>query len=152
MKRRRQQGLSNCTGSRIQCMLLVTNQCRALKDILFFDQSDKSPDSGLRADDELSKYIRHPFPGKKDYLIAGYWWSHGIWRGQKSMNPDRNVQRWNELLPQWKSFWYLLCIGPYCCVVALMMQHVDARYSCKRSERWLWHFCALQLDEKSVVA
>ena len=54
-------------------MLLVTNQCRALKDILFFDQSDKSPDSGLRADDELSKYIRHPFPGKKDYLIAGYW-------------------------------------------------------------------------------
>ena len=59
-------------------MLLVTNQCRAVKDILFFDQSDKSPDSGLRADDELSKYIRHPFPGKKDCLIAGYWRTHGI--------------------------------------------------------------------------
>jgi len=44
-----------------------------------FDQSDKSPDSGLWADDELSKYIRHPFPGKKDRPIAGYWRiCHGI--------------------------------------------------------------------------
>ena len=38
----------------------------------------------------------------------------------------------------------ILCIAPYCCVVALMMQHVDARYSCKRSERWLWHFRPLR--------
>ena len=46
----------------------------------------------------------------------------------------------------------IMCIAPYCCVVALMMQHVDARYSCKRSERWLWHFRPLRLDEKSVLA
>ena len=32
-------------------MLLVTNRCGALKDLLFFDQSDKSPDSGLPVDD-----------------------------------------------------------------------------------------------------
>ena len=36
-------------------MLLVTNQCRAPMDLLFFNQSDKSLDSGLWADDELSK-------------------------------------------------------------------------------------------------
>ena len=32
-------------------MLLVTNRCVAPKDLLFFDQSDKSPDSGLPVDD-----------------------------------------------------------------------------------------------------
>ena len=43
-------------------MLLLTNRCRAPKDLLFSDQSDKSPDSGLQADDEKSKWIRRPFP------------------------------------------------------------------------------------------
>ena len=42
-------------------MCLVTNRCAARKALLFFDQSDKSPDSGLRADDSESKCIRRPF-------------------------------------------------------------------------------------------
>ena len=48
MKRRRWQNLSNCTGSQI---CYFTNQCRAPKDHLFYNQSDKSADSGLQADD-----------------------------------------------------------------------------------------------------
>ena len=43
-------------------MLLQTNRCRAPKDLLFFDQSNKSPDSGLQANDAKSKWIRRPFP------------------------------------------------------------------------------------------
>ena len=39
-------------------LLLVVHAAR--KALLFFDQSDKSPDSGLRADDAESKYIRRP--------------------------------------------------------------------------------------------
>jgi len=42
-------------------MLLVTNRCRAPKALLFFDQSEKSLDSGLRADDALSECIGRPF-------------------------------------------------------------------------------------------
>ena len=42
-------------------MCLVTNRCAARKALLFFDQSDKNPDSGLRADDAESKCIRRPF-------------------------------------------------------------------------------------------
>ena len=42
-------------------MCLVTNRCAAQKALLFFDQSGKSPDSGLRADDAESKCIRRPF-------------------------------------------------------------------------------------------
>ena len=42
-------------------MCLVTNRCAARKALLFFDQSDKSPDSGLRADDSESKCIWRPF-------------------------------------------------------------------------------------------
>ena len=43
-------------------MLLQTNRSRAPKDLLFFDQSDKSPDSGLQADDAKSKWTKRPFP------------------------------------------------------------------------------------------
>ena len=42
-------------------MCLVTNRCATRKALLFFDQSDKSPDSGLRADDSESKCIRRSF-------------------------------------------------------------------------------------------
>ena len=45
------------------------------KTLLFFDQSDKSPYSGLRADDWKSKCIRRPFsPSQvnKNHLIADY--------------------------------------------------------------------------------
>ena len=40
--------------------LLVANRCGAPKVLLFFDQSDKRLDSGLQADDALSKCIRRP--------------------------------------------------------------------------------------------
>lgn len=60
-------------------MLLAKNQRGAPKVLSFFDQLDKSPDSGLPADDSLSKYIGCAFPfvfqtkGKKDHLIASYY-------------------------------------------------------------------------------
>ena len=61
-------------------MLLGTNRCAVRKALLFFDQSDKSLDSGLRAYDYVEyKCIRRPFPlfsqtkGKKDNLIADYY-------------------------------------------------------------------------------
>ena len=38
-------------------MLLVTNRCVALKDLLFFDQSDKSPDSGLQVTTRKCKFV-----------------------------------------------------------------------------------------------
>ena len=43
-------------------MCCLTNRCKAPKDLLLFDQKVKSPDSGLRADDALSKCIRRSFP------------------------------------------------------------------------------------------
>ena len=52
----------NCTGS--QTCNNVTNwnvAKRTCQRLLFFDQSDKSPDSGLAADDSCSKCIRHTF-------------------------------------------------------------------------------------------
>ena len=51
--------LSRSRGSQICCL---TNRCKAPKDLLLFDQKVKSPDSGLRADDALSKCIRCSFP------------------------------------------------------------------------------------------
>ena len=45
----------------VRSMLFVTNRCGAPKALLFFDQSEKSLDSGLRADDALSKCIGRPF-------------------------------------------------------------------------------------------
>ena len=42
--------LAMAVGSKLG-MQHVTNQIRAQRPLLFFDQSDKSPDSGLRADD-----------------------------------------------------------------------------------------------------
>ena len=41
----------------VRSVLLVTNWCGAPKALLFFDQSDKSLDSGLRADDALSNNV-----------------------------------------------------------------------------------------------
>ena len=59
-------------------MLLVTNRCRAPKNLVFRPIRQK-PDSGLWADDAQSKCIRPTFPsslyqtrGKRDRLIAGY--------------------------------------------------------------------------------
>ena len=47
----------------------------------------------------------------------------------------------------------IMCIAPYCCVVALMMQHVDARYSCVKEVKDDSHIFALYgVDEESVLA
>ena len=56
----------------VRSMLFVTNRCGAPKALLFFDQSEKSLDSGLRADDALSKCIGRPFllVGKQKRILA----------------------------------------------------------------------------------
>ena len=76
---------------------------RGSKNLLFFDQSDKSPESGLAADDSCSYCIRHCFflpspdrrlsrchtfalPRKKERLIAGYFQFH---MSKKTVKGDR---------------------------------------------------------------
>ena len=57
--------------------MFLDQSVQGSKGSFVFDQSDKSPDSGLWEDNTQSKYIRHPFPlifqtKGEEHLIAGY--------------------------------------------------------------------------------